>query len=213
MWHLRKWACSPTDVPIIEESAAVFITARARPKIIHKPFFFFSPSAAVIDASIYFSKCSSRGPTWFKGHELHFVQVRVKGSCQTKIPNWRHKWTVDNTDMGCVFIPHSTRLPLLALPPSVSGLLCSDGSLKGRTLPDCERLAGRQKRNQACKTISQNWDTQTHTFAQVLLSYFLVLTLCHLLHSRLLSWLDRGQGSFRCLRRLCDQADREKRNM
>lgn len=41
---------------------------------------------AVIDASIYFSKCSSRVSTRFRGHELHFVQVRVKGGCQTKTP-------------------------------------------------------------------------------------------------------------------------------
>lgn len=44
------------------------------------------------------------GSTWFRGHELHFVQVREKGSCQTKIPNWRCKWTVDNTDIVSVFI-------------------------------------------------------------------------------------------------------------
>lgn len=44
------------------------------------------------------------GLTCFRGQELHFVQVRVKASCQTKIPNWRYKWTVDITGIWSVFI-------------------------------------------------------------------------------------------------------------
>lgn len=89
-----------------------------------------------------------RGLTWFRGHELHFVQVRVKGSCQTEIPNWRYKWTVDNTDIGCVFIRFDS--PSSSLSPSLSPFLCSYGSLKGWTLPDCKWLADWRKRNQAC---------------------------------------------------------------
>lgn len=55
---------------------------------------------------------------WFRGRELHFVQVRVKASCQTEIPKWRYKWTVDITGIRCVFIRFDS--PLSTIPSTLS---------------------------------------------------------------------------------------------
>lgn len=123
-----------------------------------------------------FLKIFFNGFTWIRSQGLHFVQVRVEGSCQTKIPNWRCDRAVCFAGIGSVFIRCDSPL---SHPPLFCSLCiyCSPGRLNFARL---QRLAACLKSNQACQTISPN--SHKHTLTQVWLSYFLVLTLCHLLH-------------------------------
>lgn len=123
------------------------------------------------------------GLIWFRGRELHFVQVRVKASCQTKIPKWRYKWTVDITGIRSVFIRFDSPFVYYFFHPLCFSM--SVVALKGQTLPDCSSwLTGWS----VIKRARLFPPTATHTLTQVQLSYFPVLTLCHLLHRHLFSF-------------------------
>lgn len=150
-----------------------------------------------------------KGLTWFRGHELHFAQVRVKGSCQTEIPNWRYKWTVDNTDIGCVFIRFDS--PSSSLSPSLFLSLCSYGSLKGWTLPNCKWLADWRKRNQACDYLPKprplrmrvHTHVRTHTHphrSSLDISKGWRFVICYTdISSPSVAWLDHNQSLFICV--------------
>lgn len=121
----------------------------------------FSSPTGVIDASVYFLKCSSTS-RWFRGHELHFAQVREKGSCQTKIPNWRCKWTVDNTGIVSVFIHFDS--------PSSSP--SSSVSIVGWKVDPCWTVSGWLTGWNVIKRARRFPQTETHTHTQIQLSYF-----------------------------------------
>lgn len=102
--------------------------------------------------------------TWFRGHELHFAQVREKGSCQNKIPNWRCKWTVDNTGIVSAFIHFDS--------PSSSP--SSSVSIVGWKVDPCWTVSGWLTGWNVIKRARRfpQMERHTHTNTQIQLSYF-----------------------------------------